>query len=525
MKKNYLPLIYVVLLVFLAVVGCSNNTSNQAAEANDTHQLNEQQRQTTEPVYGGTLRVITGAGPTAIGHPSDGGIMAYASRYPAMESLLAVTDDRDHEGVLAKAWEEDVENLTLTFWLQEGVKFHDGSEMTADVVKWNYEFLMEKGALRYADFIDSIEVIDTYTLVFHLNDWHNQIVPEWGVRQIFSREAMEKHGEAWTHDHVVGTGPFYLENYTRDVGTTWIKFDQYWQEGYPYLDRIEIYYIPEQSTAAAMMEAGEADIWLGADGLNTKRLMEKGFVYQTGWAGAQTHLIPNTADPNSPFLDKRVREAVEYAIDKQAIVDALGYGFSETIDTIAPRGEWGGDRQFRHYDPEKAKQLLIEAGYPEGLEISLIAQAGAGGRNEMAEALANYLEKVGFKVNIDIADAGRYYAEVWDGSWKDLALAIGGTDTTFLTAVQRWWGHNGVYQGGFKRPEKLIELSQASLKAVTREEQKRMTEEMVYLIAEEALVIPISHAPTGFIHTGKVHTDYMAQGNSRWKHHDMWLEP
>lgn len=263
-----------------------------------------------------------------------------------------------------------------------------------------------------------------------------------------------------------------MENYTRDVGTTWIKFDQYWQEGYPYLDRIEIYYIPEQSTAAAMMEAGEADIWLGADGLNTKRLMEKGFVYQTGWAGAQTHLIPNTADPNSPFLDKRVREAVEYAIDKQAIVDALGYGFSETIDTIAPRGEWGGDRQFRHYDPEKAKQLLIEAGYPEGLEISLIAQAGAGGRNEMAEALANYLEKVGFKVNIDIADAGRYYAEVWDGSWKDLALAIGGTDTTFLTAVQRWWGHNGVYQGGFKRPEKLIELSQASLKAVTREEQK-----------------------------------------------------
>ncbi|HHU30011.1 MAG TPA: hypothetical protein GXZ53_04885 [Firmicutes bacterium] len=123
---------------------------------------------------------------------------------------------------------------------------------------------------------------------------------------------------------------------------------------------------------------------------------------------------------------------------KKSISQTLGYGFTEPLYSVAPPTDWGGQYKWREYNPEKAKELIKEAGY-DGEEIFLMAQS-AGGRNDMAEAITNYLKAVGFNVTLDLADVGRHVQSLWNDGWKHLTLSISGQDTNYLTSIQRWWG-------------------------------------------------------------------------------------
>lgn len=514
LKKLALKIGCVILvLLMLMAVGCGgkNNNNNNEGKGPDGQNQGEPQR-------GGTLKMIGNVSALSLGHPTEGD---YSSVFPAVEPLLAVSDDRKLECVLAEDWEEDPDGKTITFYLRKGVKFHDGSDLTADVVKWNFEITAERFRLRYADFIEKIECKDDHTVVIHINNWHNQIIEEWGIKQIFSKQAWEAHEEEWFNSNVVGTGPFRLEEFKRDDHIYWVRNDDYWQEGYPYLDRIEIYSVPEPTTASAMLEAGEVHAWALADAQYSRELVDKGFVRNEGWAGLQTVLLFNNAE-GELFSDKRLREAVEYAIDKEAISQTLGYGFTEPLYSVAPPTDWGGQYKWREYNPEKAKELIKEAGY-DGEEIFLMAQS-AGGRNDMAEAITNYLKAVGFNVTLDLADAGRHVQSLWNDGWKHLALSISGQDTNYLTSIQRWWGHDGSLSISFIRPDELIRMSKDSLLARTDAEKKEWAEKIVKYIGDEALVIPLVNSPSGFLHDGTVHTSYPNQGFTRWKMHDMWIE-
>ena len=139
-------------------------------------------------------------------------------------------------------------------------------------------------------------------------------------------------------------------------------------------------------------------MWNGPSVGEQLEMVEKGFARQSGWAGMQWHLVPNTVDPDSPFADKRVREAVEYALDKKTLVETLGYGYWEPMVTVAAPGDWGGDRVFRDYNPEKAKELLREAGYADGLEIELLAMS-SGARNELARQFKSIWKMSVLKLN------------------------------------------------------------------------------------------------------------------------------
>lgn len=514
-----------ILTCLVLLVGCSGNQEEAGNEVNNVANEQNQEENLTGPVYGGTLRIVAGIGPNVLGYYPEMNSTDQSWTMPALECLMTISEDRKLEPQLAESMVEDPENKTITFKLREGVKFHDGSLMTAEVVKWNYEHAIETGRLECAEFIEEIEVVDDYTLVFHLRDWQNDLALRYTYVQIVSKEAFDKHGVDYLRLHPVGTGPFVLEEFSRDVCLKWVKFDDYWREGYPYLDRVEVKFIPESTIIKTMLEAGEADMWNGPSVGEQLEMVEKGFVRQSGWAGMQWHLVPNTVDPDSPFADKRVREAVEYALDKKTLAETLGYGYWEPMHTVAAPGDWGGDRVFREYNPDKAKELLREAGYAEGPEIELLAM-GSGARNELAEAIQKYLEDVGFKVKLDIADAGRYFSSVWQHGWKDLTLTFSGNHVNQSFVIQIWWGHEpGMNLVSFNRTPELVEMSKRAVKLVDEADQKASAEEIVYYIAEEALVIPLYHDPSAFIHNGKVHTTYFKMGLQRWDHHDIWLEP
>jgi ABC-type transport system substrate-binding protein len=148
--------------------------------------------------------------------------------------------------------------------IRKGIKFTDGSDLNAQVVAWNYQRGDDTNKLQYNDRLESINVLDDYTMQLKLNAYDRLLLSSFGWTPIFSKAAWDKAGttddqrKEWARKNVVGTGPFILKEYVKDDHMTWVKNPNYWQKGKPYLDGIEIKFIPDAVVATAMMEASEA---------------------------------------------------------------------------------------------------------------------------------------------------------------------------------------------------------------------------------------------------------------------------
>ena len=369
-----------------------------------------------KPQYGGVLRVIGSQPPQMMSYVPMMGPGDHSNIFPAGERLVDTTIDRTKNGgvepVLAEKVDEDLKGLRIIWHIRKGVKFSDGSDLDADVVRWNIQQVLDAKSLPYSKYLKDMKVADKYTLVMDLTQYSNQLVPSWGWWPIITSKAawdqasggdLEK-GKEWARTHIVGTGPFVLKEYKRDDHLTWVKNPNYWRKGRPYLDGIEVKFIPESVTARQMMEAKQADVW-GAPAKDMVEMVKKGFKKQASWPALGMAIWPNTANPKSKWQDKRLREALEYAIDKEAVAKALGFGEFKPLKSLPPAGEWGYDPNYnpRPYNPTKAKQLLAEAGYPNGLKAKLLVFFTPDAR-DAGTALKQYLDAAGFQIDLDVAN-------------------------------------------------------------------------------------------------------------------------
>ena len=479
-------------------------------------------------VTGGLARHIVPAGPQNVGFWPKMGPTDEGPIFPSVERINEYTVERKQAPHLCESFTEDPDKLTMTCVLKKGIKFHDGSELNAEVAKWNYQLGIDGKKLQFADAIKSIDIVDPYTYVINLTRWDNQLVHSFGWVPMFSKAAFEANGgEAWAMDHCVGTGPMVMKEFVRDQSITWEKFPDYWQKPLPNLDGIDYKIIPDATTASALMQAGQADIWQNADAQAQDEMKSKGFTDQSGWAAFLYHLMPNTIDPASPLNKQPVREAVEYALDKEAICKAVGYGIYKPIYEVAPEGEWGAGsaKVKRAYDPAKAKQLLTDAGYPNGCPLDLLAIAETGGRSVVGEAAKGYLDDAGFQINLDIADPGRFYGSVFGTGWKDLALMFSGTDPNYLISSNRWWSPTPMTNlVSFQRPPEFKQLFLDANGARDEATQIAKTGEIVGMMADQALMIPVYASPAGLIMAKYVHTEYPLAGFIRWDWANFWMD-
>lgn len=536
-------------IMLLVMAGCgeteeTTTTTAAAGETTTTAAMGEttttaamQETTTTAamggPVSGGILRHITPAGPQNVGYWPTMGPTDEGPIFPSVERICEYTPERTLVPFLAKSFVEDPVALTMTCELNPGIMFHDGTELTADVAVWNYQMGIDGMKLQFADAIDSIEVTGQYTYVIHLKRWDNQLINSFGWVPMFSQAAYEAAGaddearKAWAMDHCVGTGPFVMEEYVRDQSITWVKNTNYWQEGLPYLDGIDYKIIPDATTASQLMEAGQADIWQNADAQSQDQMKKAGFIDQSAWAGFIYHLMPNTVDPASPLNKLEVREAVEYAINKEELIAALGYGIDVPVYAVEPPGEWGGEAITvkRTYDPVKAKDLLVQAGYADGCPLDLLAIAQTGGGNTYAEAIKGYLDAAGFQINLDIADPGRFYGSMFGTGWKDLGLMFSGMDPNALISCNRWWSPTPMTNlVSFQRPPEFAQMFADANAGTDEATQIAGTEAIVRLMNEQALMIPLYLEPAGLIVASYVHTEYPAEGFIRWDWANAWMD-
>jgi peptide/nickel transport system substrate-binding protein len=343
---------------------------------------------------------------------------------------------------LAERWEE-LDDTTYVFHLRQGVKWHNkppvnGRELVAEDVKFTFDrFLTEKGSVnRYLlDSVDRIEVVDRYTVKFLLKEpyvWFISVLAYPTSMWIIAPEVVQQYGDLKRVETAIGTGPFLLERYEPNVKTVFKRNPDYYREGQPYVDGVEWLVINDESTGLAMYRTGQLDCGPGINwavrqqDLEALKKSHPHLRYQDFLSQTSSVVTMRTDMP--PFNDVRVRRAISHAIDRAGINEAVWVRAAPTAAVSRGLAEWtlpieqlGAGAKYYEYDPQEAKRLLAEAGYPKGFKTQLTVTNGLG-RDRIDEAVLvqRYLKDVGIEAELKIQEHGAYTATTVQGKFEGL---------------------------------------------------------------------------------------------------------
>jgi ABC-type transport system substrate-binding protein len=525
-------LFVIALVLIMCVWTLINFASPASAQTKQIITINPPLPSTDYPppskaVRGGILKMIRPTFPKNVGYPPEWAPIDSIYALPVCERLI----DWDEKGNvipwLARSWELDLRNNTVTFHLRKGVQYTDGTPFNAEAARWNFQLRLDTKSQLDGDLIKSVEALDEYTLRLNctsITSWSPYI---YGWPQNISPTAYQKNGgKEWARFNSVGTGPFKVVEYKRDNLYKLEKNPNYWRKGYPLLDGIEVRWVPDPVTASMMMVTKDADCWMDIQNVTQIVDLEKrGFKINWG-PGMFWALLPaNAKDPNSPYTKKKVREALEYAIDRPAIAKSIGMGKFEPMVQVVPSASQAFNKGYnpRPYNPEKAKQLLAEAGYPNGLETKLLAMDT---QKDAAVALKGYMDAAGFNVNIDICDMGRYFAAVFSpAGWTDLVLAASGINPDATDLFVHFGPRPWTYRFGFiaKTPEFLASCEKA-LQTYDPAGFKIALQAAVKQASEDAMITPLWRSAQAGVLQSWTYTDYVKIHTVVWYSHQDWME-
>jgi peptide/nickel transport system substrate-binding protein len=335
------------------------------------------------------------------------------------ETLLRFNPDTsEFENLLAESYESSQDGLVWTFHIRKGVKFHDGSELTAEDVKFSIDRTIDmgKGASYIWYGLDEIKVIDDYTVDFHLSFPlpMDSIVSSPYAAFIMSKNAVESNSDTWFEEaNEAGTGPYALENFKLGDEVILTQFQDYWKgwEGEHY-DKILIKKVSETSSRRQMIEKGDATITMELpsedidslkDNENVNVVVEPSF----------TNLMAFFNTKKEPLNNVNVRKAMSYAFPYEDVVKYAAGGYAIQSTGAIPNNLWGhGDDLYQYSsDLDKAKDLLETEGIKEGdLDILLTYMSGDEAEKKTAELYKAELSKIG--VNLEIR------AMPWESQWE-----------------------------------------------------------------------------------------------------------
>lgn len=376
----------------------------------------------------GTLRVAWGGAPVAL-DPLNASADTEIAFLNAIYDYLLDTDARSElVPRLATAWEISDDGLTYTLTIADGVTFHDGSELTMDDIVWTFERLRSDGptADLYAD-IERVEPGEGRTVVFTLSRPN----PDFLYNLTDNHAVILKANAPNIGQEFNGTGPFRLEEYIPDRAT--LSANREYFAGAPGVETLEFFYFDSVESAVNALRGGQVDAVLRMDNATFLALGGEG-AFATQQATTSGHDLVRLRADREPGNDERVRRAFRLATDRQAIFDRLQFGFG-AIGRDSPIGPFFA----RYYseetplpgpDPEAARQLLAEAGYPDGLDMTLYVP-NLSDRVALAQTLAAQWEAAGIRITIEPQEEAVYYA---DNGWLEVDLAI------------TPWGHRPVAQ-------------------------------------------------------------------------------
>ncbi|ADG81668.1 ABC transporter substrate-binding protein [Thermincola potens] len=420
---------------------------------------------------------------------------------------------------LATEWENSRDGKEWTLKLRQGVKFHDGTPFNAEAVKFNFDrWRDEKNPYhKGGDFsyytamfsgfpgvIKDVIVVDEYTVKFVLTKpmapfLANLAMATFGIS---SPEAIKKYGEDY-FKHPVGTGPFKFVKWEKDQQIVVEKNPEYWG-GKPKVDKVVFRVIPDNSARFLELKAGTIDAMIGLNPDDVENVKNDPNLQLLLRPSMNVGYLAINVE-KKPFDNLQVRQAINYAINKKALIDAFYAGLAKPAKNPMPPSLWGYNDKVKdyEYDPAKAKALLAEAGYPNGFKTTLWAMPVARDYmpqpKEIGQAIQQDLAKVGIDAKIVTYDWTTYIEKGQNGE-HDLYLfgwvGDNGDPDNFLyylldksNTVKGTAGNVSFYKG-----EKVSALLTEAQRETDQAKRAKLYEEAQELIHEEAPWVPLVHA-------------------------------
>ncbi|MDD4903237.1 MAG: ABC transporter substrate-binding protein [Candidatus Bipolaricaulis sp.] len=479
--------------------------------------------------------VVVTYGRTAV-EPGDaldchfGGGAASYQNYPLIYEQLCEYNILTHqiEGLLAESFEASEDSRVWTFHIRKGIKFHDGTDLNAEAIRFNFERMIT-GVINDAALVNyqnpTFEIPDEYTLIIKFPEPFATLPTEltyntYGVMSPTFIKANATASDPWAvqalRTRAVGTGPFEVVEYRPNESLTFKKFAGYWggvpgMRSSPKYDKLIMRVIPDATTRAFMLETGELDLAEGIPADLREKLAKNPNLKVEYYpqANALSCLMFNSS--RAPFDNLKVRQAITYAIDYTAILQDIERGHQQPMHGSMPQGMLGADPEgvSRHRDLDLAKKLMAEAGYPNGFKTSLAFSTQRwAGFDAIAEVIQANLSEIGIDLELkalafvaqkDLRTNNDHTLDLYTVSlgtgdpsaWAD-SCRHPSTDPVFDPYYAFTWESN-------PNPELTTDLQDQAFLTADTVERAAMYHQLDLLVMEDFAVVPLFQISTPYV--------------------------
>jgi peptide/nickel transport system substrate-binding protein len=376
---------------------------------------------------------------------------------------------------LAESWKESPDGLTYEFKLRKGLTFHNGDALTSDDVKFSFERYNGASAKELKTRVRAVETPDPLTVRIRLTEPWPDFMTFYGTTAtaagiVLPRKYTEQAGPDGFRAKPVGAGPYKFVSQRQGVDITLEAFTGYWRHA-PYVKKLTLKSVPDSTTRLTMLKSGQTDYALfldGPEGEAVKRDPRYQLV-DTRHASIFWIEFPDQWDPKSPWHDKRLRQAVNYALDRKATNEAACLGFCPPAGVIVPRVmDFALQVPAHPYDLAKAKQLLAEAGYPNGMDAGEFVSIP--GFPTVTDAALNSLNAAGFRMRMRPMERAAFYAAWKDKQLHGLFLVAVGNSGNAATRAETFMYSKGAYaHGGYPDIDELFQQQARERNVAKRE--------------------------------------------------------
>lgn len=458
-----------------------------------------------------TLKLAIDADPVSLDPQVQlsGGMLQYS--HLVFDPLVRWTQDMKFEPRLAEKWER-TSPTTIRFYLRKGVKFHSGNDFTAKDVVWTLDRLKKSPDFKgLFEPFEGAKVIDDYTVdittkgayplllnmatyIFPMDSKFYSGTDEKGQ----PKDAIVKTDYSFANLHESGTGKYYVKEREQGVKMVFQKFDKYWNND-GNVDTIVMTPIKNNATRVAALLSGDVDFIMPVAPQDEERIEQTKGLQLVSMNEARIITLQLNENRVPAFKDKRVREAVVYAINNQGIADKIMKGKATAAGQQGPEGYLGYVNDLKpRYDLAKAKQLMKEAGYEKGFEVSMIAPNNRYVNDEqIAQATAAMLGKIGIKVNLKTMPKAQYWDE-FDAQAADIEMIGWHSDTEdsgnfteyLLMCPNKETGYGQYNSGNYCNPE-VDKLTLAAQTETDTAKRKAILQQIEKLVYEDAAFVPL----------------------------------
>src|SRR3989475_1436918 len=395
---------------------------------------------------------------------------------------------------LAESWSASADGLTYEFVLRKGVRFHNGEPVTPEDVKFSFERYKGASAKLLKERVAAVEIVDPHRVRFRLKrPWLDFMTfygtPATGAAWIVPKKYVEKVGDDGFKRAPVGAGPYKLASFKPGVELVVEANEQYWRKT-PSVRTLVARSVPDDSTRLAMLKRGEADIVYNFRGPLAEELRRtSGLTLKPYYLALPVwYVFTEQWDPKSPWADRRVRLAANLAIDRQAVNQAETLGLSKLTASIIPQNfDVSWPAPLYPFDQKRARQLLTEAGYPNGFDAGTITVDLANA--SFAEAVTSYFGAVGIRATIRPMERGAFFKEYGDKRLKQIIQSTSAAFGNAATRLDAFVAAGGLFTyGTYPDIEGLV---QRQAMETDRGKREKLLHQAQQLIHEKVMYAPL----------------------------------